>query len=268
MKDKILSFDVDMTLLNDHTNSIPDSALKAIERVRENHYIVIATGRDLSQPMNQFILGEVKPDAFVHINGMKVTIEGKDVIDRKFGHELASEVIKFADEHKLGVMTLVDGIQYYSRKEVLDELKNIVVFNTEDILERDLEPIEGVNLERIYAMGLVAKDKEAQKLQAAFPQIKVTEVFHNFWYDIVVKGISKSLGMEALLKHFDKTWSDVIAFGDSMNDYEIMADAGFSVAMGNASPKVKEIADFITDNIDKDGIAKAIEKLFEKNIID
>lgn len=264
MKDKIFSFDVDMTLLNDHTNSIPQSALEAIEKVRKNHYIVLATGRDLSQPMNQFILEEVKPDAFVHINGMKVTVEGKDIVDKKFGHELAGKVLTFSDEHQLGVMTLVDGIQYYSREEMLDKLKNIVVFNTEDILERDLAPMARVDLEKIYAMGLVANDEEAKKLQDAFPQIKVTEVFHDFWYDVVVKGMSKSLGMEALLKHFNKKWTDVIAFGDSMNDYEIMVDAGFSIAMGNASPKVKEIADFVTDDINKDGIAKAIEVLYQK----
>lgn len=261
MKNKILSFDVDMTLLDDNTNSIPKSALEAIEKVRENHYIVLATGRDLSQPMNQFILEAIKPDAFVHINGMKVTVNGKDIVDQKFGHQLAGEVLKFADEHQLGVMTLVDGIQYYSRKEILDELKSIVVFNAEDILERDLKPMSGVDLEKIYAMGLVANDEEAKKLQSAFSQIKVTEVFHNIWYDVVVKGMSKSLGMEALLKYFNKDWSDVIAFGDSMNDYEIMDDAGFSIAMGNASPKVKEIANFITDDVDKDGIAKAIDCL-------
>ena len=44
---KLISFDVDMTLLDHATYKIPDSALKAIEALRGNYYIVLATGRDM-----------------------------------------------------------------------------------------------------------------------------------------------------------------------------------------------------------------------------
>ena len=57
-----------------------------------------------------------------------------------------------------------------------------------------------------------------------------------------------------------------MAFGDSMNDYEILMEAGTGVAMGNSVPKLKEIADYITTDIEEDGVRNACLalNLFEK----
>ena len=57
-----------------------------------------------------------------------------------------------------------------------------------------------------------------------------------------------------------------MAFGDSMNDYEILMEAGTGVAMGNSVPKLKEIADYITTDIEEDGVWNACLalNLFEK----
>jgi Cof subfamily protein (haloacid dehalogenase superfamily) len=191
---------------------------------------------------------------------MKVTVEGEEILDKRFGSQLSKDVIEFANERKMCLLTLVDSVQYYSSLEGLKKFEDTNL-NYDDILGRQLVPIEKVNYDRIYSMGLVGSDGDAKSLQAAFPQIKVTEVFHSLWYDVIAKGVSKAVGMEHLLKHFNKTWEDVIAFGDSMNDYEIMSHAGFSVAMGNASEKLKKIADFITKDIDDDGIAYALRNI-------
>ena len=51
--------------------------------------------------------------------------------------------------------------------------------------------------------------------------------------------------------------SETYAFGDSMNDLEILQEAGTGIAMGNAVPKLKEGADYVTDRIDENGIYNA-----------
>ena len=48
-----------------------------------------------------------------------------------------------------------------------------------------------------------------------------------------------------------------IAFGDSMNDYEIVREAGIGIAMGNSVDELKAVADYVTDDIDRDGVWKA-----------
>lgn len=53
--------------------------------------------------------------------------------------------------------------------------------------------------------------------------------------------------------------SEVVAFGDGDNDYELIADAGIGIAMGNASDKVKSAADYITAPVSEDGVFKALK---------
>ena len=53
---------------------------------------------------------------------------------------------------------------------------------------------------------------------------------------------------------------EIMACGDGMNDYEMLSAVGFGVAMGNAMEPLKEIADYITETNDENGVAKAIEK--------
>ena len=53
---------------------------------------------------------------------------------------------------------------------------------------------------------------------------------------------------------------EIMACGDGMNDYEMLKTVGFAVAMKNACEEIKEIADYVTDSNDEDGVAKAIEK--------
>ena len=51
--------------------------------------------------------------------------------------------------------------------------------------------------------------------------------------------------------------SQTVAFGDSMNDYEIVREAGIGIAMGNSVDELKAVADYVTDDIDRDGVWKA-----------
>ena len=52
-----------------------------------------------------------------------------------------------------------------------------------------------------------------------------------------------------------------MAIGDSNNDYPMLQYAGIGVAMGNASERIKSVAQFVTDDNENDGVAKAIEKV-------
>lgn len=54
---------------------------------------------------------------------------------------------------------------------------------------------------------------------------------------------------------------NVIAFGDQLNDMEMVRDAGIGVAMGNAYPDLKQVADIVTDDNNNDGIAKVLKEI-------
>ena len=78
--------------------------------------------------------------------------------------------------------------------------------------------------------------------------------------EVNAKGVDKGVGLLALAKHLGIAQESVMACGDSSNDAAMLRAAGFAVAMGNATPDIRALADVITDTNDEDGVAKAIEK--------
>jgi hypothetical protein len=73
--------------------------------------------------------------------------------------------------------------------------------------------------------------------------------------------VTKATAMDLLCQHFGASRRDCIAFGDSMNDAEILQAAGLGVAMGNAEPSVKALADYVCERCSEDGVAKMLDRL-------
>ena len=85
-------------------------------------------------------------------------------------------------------------------------------------------------------------------------------------FDIMPKGLSKGYGLQVLHDKGIIDLNHTLVFGDAENDLSMFKVARWSVAMGNAQQKTKELALFITDDHDSDGIYNFFKKLFEKNI--
>ena len=73
--------------------------------------------------------------------------------------------------------------------------------------------------------------------------------------------VNKGNAVRALCRHYGMDTADCIAFGDSMNDAEMLRTAGIGVAMGNAPEQVQALADLVCDRCECDGIAKALKEL-------
>ena len=76
--------------------------------------------------------------------------------------------------------------------------------------------------------------------------------------DIVPKSSSKPKGVQATLDHFGISGAETIAFGDGGNDATMLEYCTLGVAMGNGTDEAKAAADYVTADIDDDGIAKAL----------
>ena len=73
--------------------------------------------------------------------------------------------------------------------------------------------------------------------------------------------VSKAAGIDKLLVKMGLTLEDAIAFGDGLNDIEMLQAVGTSVAMGNGHEKAKAAATHIADHVDEDGLAKIMRLL-------
>lgn len=79
--------------------------------------------------------------------------------------------------------------------------------------------------------------------------------------EILLSGVDKGSALVGLAEHLGIPLDRTVAIGDSVNDIEALGAAGTGVAMGNASPAVKEVADVVTDDIDEEGLAHALRGL-------
>jgi Cof subfamily protein (haloacid dehalogenase superfamily) len=79
--------------------------------------------------------------------------------------------------------------------------------------------------------------------------------------EISVSGVTKASALEQFVTHQGVRSHDVIAFGDMPNDIAMLEWAGWSVAVANAHPSVRQIADEITASNDEDGVATVLERL-------
>lgn len=83
--------------------------------------------------------------------------------------------------------------------------------------------------------------------------------WHPDFTDIVAADGGKPTGMRRFMERNGWARSEVMAFGDGMNDMEMLSFAGIGVAMGNALPQVKAVADYVTRDVDHDGICRALQ---------
>jgi hydroxymethylpyrimidine pyrophosphatase-like HAD family hydrolase len=79
--------------------------------------------------------------------------------------------------------------------------------------------------------------------------------------DIGVKGITKARAIHALLDYLGADISDTIAFGDAKIDIPMFECCAFGVAMGSGGEEIRACADYVTDDVDKDGLYKAFVHL-------
>jgi len=94
-----------MTLLNHEDFKVPDSAMRALERLRERYYIVLATGRDLETRFSAGISELIDPDAVIHLNGTKITVGDKLIYEHRMDPELVRRLLEFSrgKEFALGI---------------------------------------------------------------------------------------------------------------------------------------------------------------------
>lgn len=253
----IASFDMDMTLLDHKDFTIPDSALAALERLRERYYIVIATGRDMDNRYSQGLAETVKPDAIIHLNGTKITVGSRMIYEHRMDRELVRELLDFAKGRDFAVGLTAGSEDYYVNPEFVVR-HDIRRFKSS---ERNFkEPMRLLDMP-VRTLVYLGWEDGAKSVEAAFPQLKLPMFSSREGADIVEKKISKADGLKRLCQYYGVPLEHTVAFGDSMNDYEILKLAGTGVAMGNAIEPLKAAADFVTTAVGEDGIWNACERL-------
>lgn len=125
---------------------------------------------------------------------------------------------------------------------------------------RDWAAKEGVRTEKLHMMfeRTDLRDRCMEKFQT-FPGIDISYA-STFNLEINDASCSKGRGILDLAEYLGIDRDEIMACGDSRNDWSMLRDAGFAVAMGNADEDTKKLADFVTKSNEEDGVAYAVEK--------
>lgn len=124
-------------------------------------------------------------------------------------------------------------------------------------------------LEEIEATAATATFDTMEQLRLAEQALPQEWEVHAYYdprdirMDVHLPGITKGSSCVFLMKHTGLKREDSYAFGDGINDLEMLTLVGHGVAMGNADPRVKAIADHVSEDVLEDGLANAFERLFD-----
>ena len=195
-------------------------------------------------------------DAFVCVNGQCTTLFEKIVYEAYVTDEDLNHLIDVLKPMQGGLFAVNS---FYGIKSILE------------VTHPDMKNSHSVTRLKDYGSHYSDEYKN-HLLQAAFlPEFDSyfekefpSLSFHrylDYMVDVYPKGTSKLTGIKVIAEHFDLSLEDVIAFGDGMNDLEMVQGVKMGIAMGNAHPKLKEVAAMITDSVNENGIYNALIRL-------
>ncbi len=253
----IASFDMDMTLLDHHTWKIPDSAYRAVERLREQYYIVIATGRDMDSKFSAGLKDLITPDAIIHLNGNKITIGEETIYEHCMERGLVARLLRFTEGKKFALGLTTGTEDYYVNPEYVTRHDKMRFAESNRTY---LDPYLLLDMP-IRSLTYIGEAKWVEMVAEAFPEVKLPMFSSGNGADVIEKEASKAEGLKRLCEHYGVAIQDTVAFGDSMNDYEIIQAAGVGIAMGNSIEPLKQVADYVTTDIGEDGVWNACQAL-------
>ena len=258
-KIKAVFFDIDGTLVSFQTHCVPQSAIDAIGILRSKGIrVFIASGRQYALINN---LGSLQFDGYVTINGALTLIDGKMVDSHPIPPtdlKLVSKYLESNNKFPCFFVTQNSILLNYSNADV-EEIRQLI--NFPKIPVANIDTLSGE--EPIYQLIAFFRENDESNIMQCLPHC-TTARWHPLFADVVASGVSKVVGMERICQHFGISQSETMAFGDGGNDIEMLQWAGVGIAMGNATDEVKKYANYVTSDVDNNGIFNAVKHFFEK----
>ena len=247
MNRKLFVFDMDGTLITSKNEILPKT-IKALKKAREQgHALAIATGRPLS-----FIKKHVNIKLFDYLicsNGAYYYEQKSDKIySRNFiPQKIIEEIIKIAQTNNLPLFLSNVGDTICAMNKENEELKNAIIS-----LWGSIKIINYNNAFKILEKNQIVQlsiwssdDKKIKDLKKYFiennDKIEI-RVANQRFLDTSPKNVSKYAAIKKILPTLQISKENVIAFGDSDNDIEMLNGASLGIAMGNATQAAKEVA--------------------------
>ena len=262
-KIKMIALDIDGTIMDGNFN-ISEKVKKTVKKaIDAGIYVVLATGRMYSAtvPIAKD-LGIITP-LITYQGGMIKEFFHSDetLLHYTISTDLSKEIIGELRNYNAHInVYLNDELFIEDESHILVEYaqKRHVIYHKIE----DFQKVIGLNPTKILCIGENASYTTEIKdsLKSKYAQNLYITKSTPLYCEIVNNCASKGKAILFLAEKWGISPSDIMVIGDQDNDREMLQVAGLPVAMGNGTSGLKEIAKYITDTVDNDGAALAIEK--------
>lgn len=285
---KLVAVDLDGTMLNKY-GIVTENTKKVIKNtIKKGTDVIIASGRPIDsiktiakeiESENYFIAGngaliyDIKKDEIIYekfLNKQKV-LEIAEICEKNnISYNIYTEETIIAQQLKYNVLyyykenlnkdekrktniTLVENIREYIKNSenkkflkvtICDENKSI--FNS--IIKR-LNKVSNINILDVCHITRKVIKQGTEEINIKY-----------YYTEISLKDVNKWNAIQYLINKLNIKKDEVIAIGDNINDKEMIENAGVGIAMGQSTHIITELADYVTDNNDNEGVRKSIEK--------
>lgn len=272
MNKKVIFLDIDGTLTEPGSNQPPASAVWAIEQARkQGHYVFLCTGRnyDMLSPLLKYGF-----DGVIASSGGYITCNDKVLYDCPMTECQKQTAMELLEKH--GIFRMVEcmdgsytdeGFKEFLRNHA-GEGSNSEMLRWREQIEKSLNilPMKEYKGQPIYKIVIMYQSED----QLAEPKAVLASDFdfciqdgNHYGYvngEVVNKQFDKGKAVAKVCEHLQIPLSDSVAFGDSMNDIEMMETAGLSICMENGSETLKKMADAVCPSVKNDGLRTAFLK--------
>lgn len=285
---KLIAVDLDGTMLNSY-GIVTENTKKTIKKtIEKGTDVIIASGRPIDSikaiaeeigSKNYFIAGngsliyDIKKDEIIYekfLNKQKVLEIAEICENNSISYNIYTEETIIAKQLKYNVL-------YYYKENLKKEEKNKTNIT---LVENMREYIKNSQNEKFLKITICDENKSIfnsviRKLEKV-SNIDILDVSHmsrkvikqgtedvaiEYYYtEISLKDVDKWNAIEYLINKLNIKKDEVIAIGDNMNDKEMIENAGVGVAMGQSTPVITKLADFVTESNENEGVKIAIEK--------
>ncbi len=285
---KLVAIDLDGTMLNSY-GIVTQNTKEVIKKVQEKGIeVIIASGRPIDsiktiakeiESENYFISGngailyDIKKDEIIYENILKKA-KTLDII--KICEE-NSIYYNIYTEKEILAKSLNYNVLYYYKENLDKEEKNKTHIKIVEDLYKYLEERN----EKIIKITICDNNKSIfnsilKKLKT-IDDIEVLEVSHMsrkiirqgteevpieyFYTEISAKNVDKWYAIQMLAEKLNIKKEEIVAIGDNVNDEKMIKEAGLGIAMGQSSPKITKISNYITNNNNEEGVANALKHI-------
>lgn len=279
MSKNIIFFDVDGTLVDVRPSReyIPESTIQAIHKTRKKgNFCFLCTGRSKAE-IYPYIL-DVGFDGIIGAGGGFVEIGNQMLYHKMVSQKAIDHVVNFFNHHDFDYYIESNG-GLYASQNLVKRLEWITYGDLENDPEarkkKEETPShfipslkEGYDLHRSDVNKICFLEKEGfpferikKEFEKEFNVISCTvPSFGDNSGELSVPGVNKASAIEALITYLNIPKENTYAFGDGLNDMDMLEYCQYGIAVGNAKEKLKEMADEVTDDIANDGIYNSMKK--------